>query len=148
MGVQQGGEDNCLQGAERVEKAKGSTRGGGGRQGASPGEVPLGERAPLLCQVPFTQLAPPSPRQGVCQGPPADTRLAALSPGPAGLKQWTLSQKPKLLQNRNPPPAPPPPIAHLNSPIFHNRMVSGSPLPEIVHIHRLLSAKWAQLDPW
>lgn len=149
MRVEQGGEDGCLQGIEREGQSQRINGGGGAGQGTSPGKVPVGGRATLLCQVPFTQPVPLSPQQGVCQGPPTTTRLAALSPGPAGLTQWTLSQKLKLLQNRNPSPCTAlHPNAHLNSPVSPKRMGRGSPLPEMMHIQKLLSAQQAHLDPW
>ena len=132
---------------------------GGGRGGARslPRRNPAGSSASLLHQVPFTWLVPLSPQQGTSQGPPTLTWLAALSPGPAGLTQWILSPKLKLLQNKNPSPCIPlpprtPPPHNCSSELTHftlTRTGRGSPLPETMHTLKPFSAppqvRW---DPW
>ena len=88
-----------------------------GRWGAMslPRRSPAGRSTSVLQQIPFTWLVPLCPQHGISQGPPTITWLATLSPGPAGLTQWILSPKLKLLQNKNPslclplPPRTPPP---------------------------------------
>lgn len=57
---------------------------------------------PLPGSSHITRMVPLCLQQGISQGPSTITWLAALSPGPAGLTQWILSPKLKLLQNKNP----------------------------------------------
>ena len=150
MRVEQG-VDSGLQGAYRGRgKAKGLGRGmwrgrRGGGQGASPEEVLLGG-APLCSarslSLSWSLLTHHSASAKVL--PPHSA--GCLNPGPAGLTQWILSPKLKLLQNRNPSPhippaAPLPATYHLNSPASPNKNGKGlSPSWNDAHSKAALSS--------
>lgn len=152
MRVEQG-VDSGPQGAYRGRgKAKGLGRGmwrgrRGGGQGASPEEVLLGG-APLCSarslSLSWSLLTHHSASAKVL--PPHSA--GCLNPGPAGLTQWILSPKLKLLQNKNPSPCIPlpprtPPPHNCSSELTRftlTRTGRGSPLPGMTLTPKLLSA--------
>lgn len=100
-----------------------------GGQGASPEEVLLGG-APLCSARSLSLSWSLLTHRRASAKVLAPHSAGCLNTGPAGLTQWILSQKLKLLQNRNPspcirPPACLPTTYHLNSPASPNKSRKG-----------------------
>lgn len=120
------------QGARTVvsrEHSKGGAKpkdwGGGCGVGGGEGKEPPQKKS--CWEERLSALPGPSTRAGLLTHHSASAKVlpphsaGCLNPGPAGLTQWILSPKLKLLQNRNPlpripPAAPLPATYHLNSP--------------------------------
>ena len=136
-------------GGARPKGLVGWGHGGGSMegQGDSPEEVLLGG-APLCSarslSLSWSLLTHHSASAKVL--PPHSA--GCLNPGPAGLTQWSLSPKLKLLQNKNPSPCIPlpprtPPPHNCSSELTRftlTRTGRGSPLPETMHTLKPFSA--------